>query len=470
MFYLSKRNDDPPRLPRCELHHSASRDLLHWRPLPPALLPGQPGEPDDDGIGGCAVVFSDGTYHMFYAGTNPQVIYHAESHDLVEWRKDDPLTPVIVPDPRWYMAHDAPVANPYLELAWRDPFIVYDEEQQHYAMITTARLNQGPLLERGCVSRTVSKDLETWTVEPPLYAPAIGTALEVAEIFKLEGRYYLFFCHGETNTVRYRVAERIGGPYRRPTDDILLPNYMYAPRSAMVNGNRYLLPWAADRLDGRDENQAAVDYSKGIGGTGFAWGGVLGTPQHIRATGDGIGLFYPQIVDGLADAELIAPGLLERATSTRGTWSGGSGSLTAVSAQGFARAMLPAAGGDFLLSCTITIKHGSAAGLICRANDSGDAGYYLRWEAGIGSVSLWRYPRLWMKSRPLGQKIVSRVLAYREPLEVKLIVHRHILDAYVNDRHVLSCTVHDYREGRFGVFVEDAEAEFGLLTAHRITE
>ena len=43
LFYLSKRNDDPPRLPRCELDHAVSTDLLHWELLPPALLPGQAG-------------------------------------------------------------------------------------------------------------------------------------------------------------------------------------------------------------------------------------------------------------------------------------------------------------------------------------------------------------------------------------------------------------------------------------------
>ena len=62
------------------------------------------------------------------------------------------------------------------------------------------------------------------------------------------------------------------------------------------------------------------------------------------------------------------------------------------------------------------------------------------------------------------------MLAYRERLAVKLIVHRHIVDAYVNDRHFLSCTVHDYGAGRFGLFVEDAEVQFAALTAHRIVE
>ena len=72
--------------------------------------------------------------------------------------------------------------------------------------------------------------------------------------------------------------------------------------------------------------------------------------------------------------------------------SGRNGVLSAVSEQGFARAMLPAAGGDFLLSCTITIRRGSAAGLICRAHESGEGGYCLRLEPATGSVSLRRYP------------------------------------------------------------------------------
>ena len=381
LFYLSKRNDDPPRLPRCEMDHAMSSDLLHWQTLAPSLLPGKPGEADDDGLGGSTIWHSEGKYHMFYAGTNPQVIYHAQSDDLIKWEKDNPLTPIIVPDARWYMAHNAPVENPYLELGWRDPFLIYDDENEGYAMITTARLNHGPILERGCVSLAVSKDLKNWEVKPPLYSPAIGTALEVSEIFKMDGRYYLFFCQ-----------------------------------------------------DGE------------------------------------IGLFYPDIVNSLAGEELISPNLLEGVGSERGEWKSGSGSLSASSDQGFARAMLAAGGRDFILSCNITIKRGVAAGLILRGSESGEAGYYLRLEPGNGSASLWRYPRLWMKSRPLGMKINPELLDYNSPLELKVILHRHILDAYINDRHVISCAVHDYKEGNFGVFVEDSEAQFSGLKANEIKE
>ena len=168
IFYLSNRLDTPPRLPRCQLDHAVSTDLHHWEGLPPALLPGDPGAPDDDGIGGPTIVQDGEAYQMFYAGTNPQVIYRARSDDLVAWEKDDPLKPVIAPDPRWYVPHDAPVEDPYLLTAWRDPFLFYDDAGEQYVMLTTARLNHGPLWERGCVAWTVSKDLKSWQVKPPL--------------------------------------------------------------------------------------------------------------------------------------------------------------------------------------------------------------------------------------------------------------------------------------------------------------
>ena len=268
LFYLSKRNDDPPRLPRCEIDHAVSRDLLHWEQLPPALVPGERGEPDGDGLGGSTIVHKGGKYHMFFAGADPEVTYHAESDDLIEWKKDEPLKPVIVPDPRWYVPCTGPPSESCPKSDWRDPWIIRDEPKGRYVMTVTAGVNQGPPEERGSVGWAVSDDLEHWEIKPPLYAPGIGRGLEVTELFEMDGRYYLIFSHGETIRTVYRVADRLEGPYRRPSDDLLIGNYMYAPRTAVMGPNRYLVPWAADRTGGKD------DYQPEWGSGGYAWGGT----------------------------------------------------------------------------------------------------------------------------------------------------------------------------------------------------
>ena len=464
IFYLSKRNDDPPRLPTCQLDHAVSKDLLHWQRLPTALFPGKPGEPDDDGIGGCSIVYRDGKYHMFYAGTNPQVTYHADSRDLIEWRKDNPLKPVIVPDPRWYVAHDAAVEDPYNERGWRDPFLFIDDKQGRYVMTVTARRNQGPWRERGCVAWVVSRDLVNWEVQAPLYAPSIGMNLEVTELFEMDGRYFLIFCHGETNTTRYRVADRLEGPYRCPVDDVLLPNYMYAPRTIERQGKRYLIPWVADRLNGSDDNRSE------FGAEGVTWGGALGTPQEMRCLPDGrLALFFPDIVAGLTGTQTLGAGSLDHLRTERGEWKRQGETVLASSDQGMARGLVAVRGQDFLLSCSIRMSRGVAAGLILRASEGGEAGYYLRLEPALKNVSLWRYPRPWFFSRPLAFRVMPD-LDYEQTIDVKVILHRHVLDVYLDDRHVLSRAVYDYKEGQFGLFVEDAEAEFGPLVANTLEE
>ena len=107
--------------------------------------------------------------------------------------------------------------------------------------------------------------------------------------------------------------------------------------------------------------------------------------------------------------------------------------------------------------------------MILRAGESGEAGYYLRLEPGLKQITLWRYPRDWFYARPMALKVFPD-LEFGRSIEVKVLLHRHVFDAYVDDRHVVSRAVHDYKEGKFGLFVEDGSAEFRALSAHALDE
>ena len=96
---------------------------------------------------------------------------------------------------------------------------------------------------------------------------------------------------------------------------MLLPNHIYAPRTVAPGDGeqRYLVPWVADRVGGSD------DYRLDCSDQGYAWGGVLSTPQEIHTLPDGgIGLFYPRLVDRLAGEQLLGPSALEQARADRG--------------------------------------------------------------------------------------------------------------------------------------------------------
>ena len=212
------------------------------------------------------------------------------------------------------------------------------------------------------------------------------------------------------------------------------------------------------------------DYAPVWGGDGFTWGGVLGTPQLMRTLSDGrLVLCYPEIVERLLGERLLGPGARRRAATERGAWEVGGAGITGTSGEGLARAMLPAEGGNFRVSCTLTIEGGGAAGLIVRGSERGDAGYYVRVEPGMKSVSLWRYTRPWVVALALAARTVPEIV-YGNPLEVKVLLHRHVLDAYLDGRHLFSTPVHDRREGRLGVFVEDARARFGEVHVRELHE
>ena len=196
----------------------------------------------------------------------------------------------------------------------------------------------------------------------------------------------------------------------------------------------------------------------------------MGTPQEMRCLADGrLALFFPDIVAGLTGTQTLGAGSLDHLRTERGEWKRQGETVLASSDQGMARGLVAVRGQDFLLSCSIRMSRGVAAGLILRASEGGEAGYYLRLEPALKNVSLWRYPRPWFFSRPLAIRVMPD-LDYEQTIDVKVILHRHVLDVYLDDRHVLSRAVYDYKEGQFGLFVEDAAAEFGPLVANTLEE
>jgi beta-fructofuranosidase len=125
---------------------------------------------------------------------------------------------------RWYES----TAHNEGDVAWRDPWVFYDEESNSFQMLITARASAGPSDERGVIGHAVSTDLSRWSVRAPLSEPGDFIFLEVPQLIRIGGAWRVLFsvppdgqsakrrvgsnadAHGGTH---YLVGQEKLGPY-----------------------------------------------------------------------------------------------------------------------------------------------------------------------------------------------------------------------------------------------------------------
>lgn len=215
--------------------HAVSPDLKTWDVLPTAFEPGPAGAWDDQAIWTGSILKHHATYYFFYAALHrasgwSQKIGFATSTDLLTWTRH-PNNPILQPDPRWYeTSPDAAVGE-----ACRDAWVEYVADDPAFPagvfyMFWTARINHGPLDERGAIGFARSTNLAQWEQLPPVAAPGLYGHMEVPQPMLINGRYYLFFCtnwhaagshavgmDAAWSGTHYLMAERLLGPYQ-PVD------------------------------------------------------------------------------------------------------------------------------------------------------------------------------------------------------------------------------------------------------------
>ncbi len=247
--------------------HAVSRDLIHWRHLPP-MLPPDPGGYDKDGAWtGCVILDDAGRPRAFYTGVHPQAQCLAGSADMLTWRKF-PGNPVIRRRP-------GPDVTTF-----RDP-CVWREADGWYMALGGGFAGKG-----GAVLLYRSHDLKKWKYLHPLFTPAAGLypageqgvdMYECPDFFPLADRYVLLVStqlNGAGRTL-YFTGQYRNHRFVPEAAGVVCEGAYYAAKTILDDhGRRILIGWIPD--------DAPLDILKIAG-----WSGAYSLPVELSLRADG---------------------------------------------------------------------------------------------------------------------------------------------------------------------------------------
>lgn len=213
---------------------------------------------------GSIIKDKEGLYHAFYTAHNgsldiAEAIMHATSKNLTKW---DKKTDEMFYGDSQYQRND-----------FRDPFVIFNEEEQKYWMLITTRKD-----DRGVIAKYTSTDLSNWEDEGVFFENDLGTDgnLECPSMVFYKGKWYLSFSDQWPDRVtHYRVSDSMNGPFEKPTGlDHWDSNAFYAGQIQKDSEDQlFVFAWVPTK-ENHDDNK------------GYNWAGNL-VVHKLKQNSDG---------------------------------------------------------------------------------------------------------------------------------------------------------------------------------------
>ncbi len=477
--------------------HAVSTNGIDWRRVNNALFIGEPGSWDDLMLWTMHVSpdpHQPGHWRMFYTGLSrrdhgqSQRVGLAVSEDLYHWRKSSvywqdlrgPHDPELVqqarrisrqhftpshdaeidaascfplePDPRYY---EAALDEGREWISFRDPFFYCDNGQGW--LIVAGRVNEGPVVRRGCVALFQEVDPGRFESRPTLHHPGIYDDVEVPNLIRIDEEYYLIGSIREDKKIRYWHTDQIGNPWRSYHDNVLMAKGNYAGR--VCRDDKGWLLWnfyTMDSPDGATEN-------------------LMPPPKRLVRTDEG--LLRTTSFEGLDD-------WLERPLDTQcvRTLKHGIGKehcgveadcLELQSEAGFQAFVFEHEESCFRFRALLRMRGLGKCGIVFRVDPETHDGYYVSLDLlkGVAQLRSWRTGppgsgEFMMQFQPLQSGFWHSKTAGQA--RVQLLAFGSYVELSIDGRIVLSLADRTFQKGLLGVYLETAHLELSEIELHRM--
>lgn len=399
-----------------------------------------------------SIVKVDGVYHMFYCKFTfepymRQYACHATSPDLKTWTELTEDT--FQPDDVIYEMSD-----------WRDPHVLWIEEEQCWWMLLAAQ-RKGRTMRKGCVGLCKSTDLHHWRYCEPLYAPATNqSAHECPDMFQWGDWWYLTYSvYTDRFETLYRMARSPHGPWITPVVDTFDTRCFYAAKHGTDGANHFMYGWNPQReknmwsfnpqkYDGRDYNT-------------WDWGGTMIVHRLIQENDGTLSVTAPEALenDAFHTEQMLT------LTPLTGDWQIAAGSAAVDSPYGYSSLLMNRVPSCCKLEMDVRFdKAPREFGVALQVDADFAMGYYFLFEPNRGRVQYKTGLRMYED----GGKMFPYEVEQERPFaweagktyKVRVFVQDSILLLYVGDRIALGTRMFDRSGAYFGLFVSDGSASF----------
>ncbi len=475
-FYMQRRSKGSKRTLTEErsIGHAISENLLDWKELPAAIVPGPVGSGEDlDIFTGCAFE-KDDTCYLYYTqrasedNGATQRIALTTSRDWLNFEKYEG-NPVVEPNPDMYCTKDNPARHGIVDC--RDLIVVEDPGGDGYYGFYAARRPSEEMPEGAVIACVHSNDLYHWDNVGPVFAASTNTIVEVPDVFYMDGRWYLTMLvsneYGSRDLFEeqeliqgtvYAVSDSVTGPYILEKDNVIMASRRMngiTCRSVKFMDRRMLLYARLERVGERDDGAPSP--------------GSLSTPKEYRVVNGKLRAVYSPLIEEKCTAQLIDPRILKAPLadyrvlySTPARWqitdTGISGKIRTC----WDRYQLDVRGEAFIFKANVTLAEGASLGLVMKQTD----GY-----SGYSVILDYKWQKLLFANMPRVEIIDARSLklTYGVRYGLKVVCTGIHYDIYVDDVLMINAVSYMYKDGIIGLFLDRGEGSFEDIEFRRLT-